>query len=36
MQHIFGKITKTKVTTEYLKEFGVRFNIIENYDGVIL
>tara|TARA_R110002050_G_scaffold80217_5_gene171718 strand:+ start:2451 stop:5528 length:3078 start_codon:yes stop_codon:yes gene_type:complete len=34
MQHIFGNIDKNKVTTGYLKEFGIRFNTIQNYDGV--
>lgn len=35
MQHIFGNIDKAKVTTGYLKEFGIRFNTIEDYDGVL-
>lgn len=35
MQHIFGNIDKTKVTTGYLKEFGIRFNETEAYNGVI-
>ncbi|OBX26573.1 hypothetical protein A9996_04585 [Gelidibacter algens] len=35
MSHIFGNIDKAKVTTGYLKEFGVRFNEIEAYNGVI-
>ena len=35
MQHVFGNIDKAKVTTGYLKEFGVRFNTVENYDGVL-
>jgi hypothetical protein len=35
MQHVFGNIDKTKVTTGYLKEFGIRFNTIEDYDGVL-
>lgn len=35
MQHIFGNIDKTKVTTGYLKEFGIRFNEVEVYNGVI-
>ncbi|WP_445738343.1 hypothetical protein [Mariniflexile sp.] len=26
MQYVFGNIDKTKVTTGYLKEFGIRFN----------
>ena len=34
MQHIFGNIDKNKVNTGYLKEFGVRLNTIEDYDGV--
>ncbi|MFD2726606.1 hypothetical protein [Hyunsoonleella rubra] len=35
MQHIFGNIDKTKVSTGYLKEFGIRFNETEAYNGVI-
>jgi hypothetical protein len=35
MKHIFGNIDKTKVTTGYLKEFGIRFNEIEAYNGFI-
>lgn len=35
MEHIFGNINKTKVTTGYLKEFGIRFNEVEAYNGVI-
>ncbi|WP_418602423.1 hypothetical protein [Hwangdonia sp.] len=35
MQHVFGNIDKTKVTTGYLKEFGIRFNEVENYNGVL-
>ncbi|PQV51600.1 putative secreted protein (Por secretion system target) [Jejuia pallidilutea] len=35
MQHIFGNIDKTKVTTGYLKEFGIRFNEVEAYNGAI-
>jgi hypothetical protein len=35
MKHIFGNINKTKVTTGYLKEFGIRFNEIEAYNGFI-
>jgi len=35
MKHIFGQIDKTKVTTGYLKEFGIRFNEIEAYSGFI-
>lgn len=35
MQHIFGNIDKTKVTTGYLKEFGIRFNEVEAFKGVI-
>tara|TARA_R110001606_G_scaffold242854_2_gene390712 strand:- start:419 stop:637 length:219 start_codon:yes stop_codon:yes gene_type:complete len=34
MQHIFGNIDKTKVTTGYLKEFGIRFNTLEDYDDI--
>jgi hypothetical protein len=33
MQHIFGNIDKTKVTTGYLKEFGIRFNEVEVYNN---
>jgi pimeloyl-ACP methyl ester carboxylesterase len=33
MQHIFGNIDKTKVTTGYLKEFGVRFANMEACNG---
>ena len=33
IQHIFGNINKTKVTTGYLKEFGVRFANIEACNG---
>lgn len=35
MEHIFGNIDKTKVTTGFLKEFGIRFNEVEAYDGII-
>ena len=35
MKQIFGNIDKTKVTTGYLKEFGIRFNEIESYNGFI-
>ncbi|MFK5959185.1 MAG: hypothetical protein QM495_10010 [Lutibacter sp.] len=35
MQHIFGNIDKAKVTTGYLKEFGIRLNEIETYNGII-
>ncbi|WP_445734253.1 hypothetical protein [Mariniflexile sp.] len=35
MQYVFGNIDKTKVTTGYLKEFGIRFNEVEAYDSVI-
>ncbi|MFP4847091.1 hypothetical protein [Winogradskyella sp. PE311] len=35
MKHIFGNINKSKVTTGYLKEFGIRFNEIEAYNGVL-
>ncbi|MFY9242300.1 MAG: hypothetical protein WAO74_04660 [Polaribacter sp.] len=38
MQHVFGNIDMTKVTTGYLKEFGIRFNTIEvdisNYNSI--
>ncbi|TYB78045.1 hypothetical protein ES676_02180 [Bizionia saleffrena] len=33
MQHVFGNIDKAKVTTSYLKEFGVRFANIEACNG---
>ncbi len=33
MQHIFGNIDQTKVTTGYLKEFGVRLANIEACNG---
>ena len=36
MKHIFGNIDKTKVTTGYLKEFGIRLNNIEAYNGIKL
>ena len=35
MEHIFGNIDKNKVTTGFLKEFGIRFNEVEAYDGII-
>ena len=35
MQYIFGNIDKTKVTTGYLKEFGVRFANIEACNGAL-
>jgi hypothetical protein len=35
MQHIFGNIDKTKVTTGYLKEFGVRFANVEACNGTL-
>lgn len=35
MQHVFGNIDKNKVTTGFLKEFGIRFNEVEIYNGVI-
>lgn len=35
MEHIFGNIDKTKVTTGFLKEFGIRFNEVEVYNGLI-
>jgi hypothetical protein len=35
MNHIFGAIDKTKVTTGYLKEFGIRFNSVESYNGIL-
>lgn len=33
MQYIFSNINKSKVTTGYLKEFGVRFANIEVCNG---
>lgn len=33
MQHIFGNIDKSKVTTGYLKEFGLRFANMEACNG---
>lgn len=33
MQHVFGNINTSKVTTGYLKEFGVRFANIEACNG---
>ena len=35
MNQIFGLIDKTKVTTGFLKEFGIRFNCIESYNGIL-
>lgn len=35
MEHIVGNIDKTRVTTGYLKEFGIRFNEVEIYNGAI-
>lgn len=35
MEHIFGNIDKTKVTTGFLKEFGIRFNEVEAHGGII-
>jgi len=35
MQHVFGAIDKNKVTTGLLKEFGVRFNEVEAYNGTL-
>lgn len=35
MEHVFGNINKTKVTTGFLKEFGIRFNEVEAYNGII-
>ena len=35
MEHIFGNIDKTKVSSGFLKEFGIRFNEVEAYNGVI-
>ncbi len=33
MEHIFGNIDKSKVTTGYLKEFGIRFADMESCNG---
>jgi hypothetical protein len=35
MNHVFGAIDKTKVTTGYLKEAGVRLNEFEAYNSTI-
>ncbi|MEQ8241466.1 MAG: hypothetical protein RIA69_19795 [Cyclobacteriaceae bacterium] len=35
MNHVFGNIQKSKVTTGLLKEFGVRWNEVEAYNGTI-
>ena len=35
MKHIFGLIDKSKVNTGLLKEYGVRLNHVENYNGTI-
>ncbi|NMH27533.1 T9SS type A sorting domain-containing protein [Flavobacterium silvaticum] len=35
MQYIFGNISTSKVTTGYLKEFGVRYTEIEAYNGAL-
>ncbi len=35
MEHVFGNIDKTKVTTGFLKEFGIRLNDVEAYNGVL-
>lgn len=35
MAYVFGNIDKTKVTTGFLKEFGIRFNNVEAYDGIL-
>ncbi|WP_445738337.1 hypothetical protein, partial [Mariniflexile sp.] len=35
MQYVFGNIDKTKASTGYLKEFGIRFNEVEAYNAVI-
>jgi hypothetical protein len=32
MNHVFGNIQKTKVTTGLLKEFGIRWNEVEAQD----
>jgi len=36
MQHVFGNIDKIKVSTGYLKEFGIRFNEVETYNGTMI
>ncbi len=35
MQHVFGNIDKTKVTTGFLKDYGIRFVDIEKSSGTI-
>ncbi len=35
MEHVFGAIDKSKVNTGLLKEFGVKFNNIEAFNGVL-
>lgn len=35
MHQIFGNIDKTKVTTGYLKGFGIRLNEMETYNGIL-
>ncbi len=35
MDHVFSNIDPTKATTGLLKEFGIRFNEVEAYDGTI-
>lgn len=35
MQQVFGAIDKNKVSTGLLKEFGIRFNEVEAYNGTL-
>ena len=35
MDHVFSNIQPEKVTTGLLKEFGIRFNEVEAYDGTL-
>jgi len=35
MNHIFGNIDKSKVTTGYLKEYGIKLTSLEAYNGVL-
>lgn len=36
MNHVFGAIDKSKVTTGLLKEFGIRLNEVEAYNGMLI
>jgi hypothetical protein len=35
MNNVFGAIDPAKVTTGFLKEFGIRYNEVEVYNGII-